>query len=327
MRTPEFWSKDDIASRLAVAALTPFGSAYGAVTDWKKTHTLPLRAAARVVCVGNLTAGGSGKTPIVQALARRLVARGLKVVILSRGYGGRMREAALVDPRIHSVRDVGDEPLLLSATAPVIVARDRRQGATLADSYAADVILMDDGHQNFTLEKDLSIVVVDAEKGFGNGKILPAGPLRESVRNGLARADAVVLVGEGSPPLPDYRGPILRAVLAPRDGVQLRGRRIVGFAGIGRPEKFFATLRGLESDLVDTIAFADHHVFSASQIARLKSKARGESALLITTEKDFVRLTQAEREGIVPLAIEARFDDSESLDKVLRKAVPDRAKA
>jgi tetraacyldisaccharide 4'-kinase len=193
------------------------------------------------------------------------------------------------------------------------------RGAALADSHGADVIVMDDGHQNFQLEKDLSIVVVDAEKGFGNGHILPAGPLRETVRAGLARADVVVLVGAGAPALPGYSGPVLRAQLKPHDELDLHGNRVVAFAGIGRPDKLFSTLRALGADVADTIAFSDHHVFSASEIARLKSKARNVGAMLITTEKDFVRLTPAEREGIIPLRVRAQFETADVAEFFLGK--------
>jgi tetraacyldisaccharide 4'-kinase len=315
MRAPEFWSRPSFAS----AVLAPVGWVYGAVTDWKRTHASPHRARAKVVCVGNLTAGGSGKTPVVEAIARNLKARGLRVMILSRGYGGRLAGPALVNLATHSAADVGDEPLLLAATAAVIVARDRRQGAILADAEGADVIVMDDGYQNFALEKDLGIVVVDAEKGFGNGHILPAGPLRESVAGGLARADAVVLVGDGVPALPGYSGPILRAKLVPRNGETMAGHRVIAFAGIGRPEKFFGTLRGLNAELVDARAFADHHMFDTGEIVRLKAAAREKNAVLITTEKDFVRLTPADRESIATLPIEAKFETA--LDSVLSRVI------
>ncbi len=317
MLAPEFWSRQDPAARLAAALLSPVGALYGAVTNWKQTHTLPHRARAKVVCVGNLTAGGSGKTPVVLAIARILKARGLQVTILSRGYGGRSSEAAFVDAALHNAADVGDEPLLLASFFPVVVARDRRRGAELADSRGADVIIMDDGHQNFALEKDLSILVVDAESGFGNGHILPAGPLRESARRGLARADAVVLVGRGAPALPGYSGPLVHARLVPRDGYAPPRRRLIAFAGIGRPEKFFDTLRSLGGELIETIAFADHHAFSASEIARLKGKAESKDAMLITTEKDFVRLTRTEREGMCTLPIQVEFDAPDVLKRIL----------
>jgi tetraacyldisaccharide 4'-kinase len=176
---------------------------------------------------------------------------------------------------------------------------------------------MDDGYQNFTLAKDLSLIVVDAENGFGNGRILPAGPLRESIRGGLARADAVVLVGDGTPPLPGYSGPVMRARLVPQ--AALKGGKTIAFAGIGRPEKFFATLRGTGADLAGTFAFADHHMFTAGEIARLKEEARSKNAMLVTTEKDFVRLAPAEREGIHAFPVQAVFEKPDALQSLLDK--------
>jgi tetraacyldisaccharide 4'-kinase len=319
MRAPEFWTGSDVSARLLSAALAPAGWLYGAVTTAKRRLAAPHRARATVLCVGNLTAGGSGKTPVVQALARNLQACGHRVVILSRGYGGRLAGATLVNPEIHNAADVGDEPLMLSRTVPVIVARDRRHGAILADAEDAGIIVMDDGHQNFALEKDLTVVVVDAESGFGNGHILPAGPLRESVATGLARADAVVLVGVGAPALPGYSGPVLRARLAPNDDEAFAGRKVFAFAGIGRPEKFFATLRALKADMSGAQAFPDHHRFTAGEIAQLKTKARQEDAMLVTTEKDFVRLAAEDREGIAVLPITAVFEPADAPDAVIEK--------
>jgi tetraacyldisaccharide 4'-kinase len=318
MRAPEFWNGQDYTARLAMAALAPIGWVYGASIAWKRDHALPYRAKAKVICIGNLTAGGSGKTPIAIAFARALKERDLNAFILSRGYGGRTPGPALVDPAHDTDRDMGDEPLVLAAAAPVIVARDRKAGAELADASGADAIVMDDGHQNFALAKDLSIVVVDAETGFGNGRVLPAGPLRETVEQGLARADAVVLVGEGSPDLKGFAKPVLRARLVPVDVLGLKGVSAVAFAGIGRPEKFFDTLRALGADLVEARAFADHHVYTASEIARLKAKARG--ALLVTTEKDFVRLTPSERDGVNFMPVRAAFDDPAVFTRLLDSA-------
>lgn len=323
MRTPEFWSEHDYTARLAAALLSPLGWAYGASVAWKRDHAVPFRPRAKTICVGNLTAGGSGKTPIASAIAAALLLRQLKPVFLSRGYGGRLTGPVFVDPALHSAADTGDEPLLLAATAPAIVARDRKAGAALADAHGTDVIVMDDGHQNFQLAKDMSVVVVDAETGFGNGKILPAGPLRESIAQGLARADAVVLVGDGDPALPGWSGPVLRARLVPQGAAQFKGARIVAFAGIGRPKKFFESLRTLGAELVALERFDDHHAYTAAEIARLKSKARGAEAHLLTTEKDFVRLMPAEREDIAVLPICAEFDDAAALGRLLDRIAPD----
>jgi tetraacyldisaccharide 4'-kinase len=322
MRTPEFWSERDYTARLASALLSPLGWAYGASVAWKRDHTVPFRPRAKTICVGNLTAGGSGKTPIASAIADALLQRGLRPMFLSRGYGGKLSGPVVADPALYCATDTGDEPLLLAATAPAIVAHDRRAGANLADTQHADVIVMDDGHQNFQLAKDLSFIVVDAETSFGNRKILPAGPLREPIAQGLARADAIVLVGDGNPSLSGWSGPVLRANLVPTDAAKFKDVRVVAFAGIGRPEKFFESLRALGAKLVAVERFDDHHAYSAAEIARLKSRARGADARLITTEKDFVRLMPSERKDIDVLPVRARFDDTAALGRLLDRVAP-----
>jgi tetraacyldisaccharide 4'-kinase len=315
MLAPEFWDRDDALSRLAVTALTPFGLIYGATVAWKARHANPYRAPVPVICIGNVTAGGTGKTPVAITIARALIARGSKPYFLSRGYGGELAGPVLVSPE-HDAGMVGDEPLLLARVAPTIVSRRRPDGARLAVERGADVIVMDDGHQNFSLAKDLSIVVVDAERGFGNGRILPAGPLRESVRQGLNRADAVILTGEGNPPLGRYQGPELRAHLLPTE-VELAGRRVIAFAGIGRPEKLFGTLRSIGAEIVSAEAFADHHRYTEHEIERLKTQARNQNAQLVTTEKDHARMTQAQREGIDVLTVKAVVTPAEPLERLL----------
>jgi tetraacyldisaccharide 4'-kinase len=317
MRPPDFWTRNDLVSQLAVALLTPFGWIYGDSVKYRAEHTLPYRSAAKVVCVGNLTAGGTGKTPIAIAIAKLLIARGAKPAFLSRGYGGRVRGPAFVAPDDRATH-VGDEPLLLANVAPVIVAADRAAGAKLAEEHGFDTIIMDDGHQNFSLAKDLSLIVVDAETGFGNRRVLPAGPLREPVTQGLKRADGVIISGEGpAPRLPGFSGPTIRARLVQTDDVVVKDRRVVAFAGIGRPEKFFAALATRGAILVEERAYGDHHIYTQSEMARLKARARAENALLVTTEKDYVRLTPAEREGIVSLPVQTVFEDGAPLDRLL----------
>ncbi|MDE3114878.1 MAG: tetraacyldisaccharide 4'-kinase [Pseudomonadota bacterium] len=322
MRAPEFWSGHDLMARLAIAALTPLGWLYGASVTWKAAHAQPHRPAAKVICIGNLTAGGSGKTPVALAVARLLMARGLKPVFLTRGYRGRVAGPAFVDPAANTAEDVGDEPLLLARAAPVIVSRNRAAGAALADANGFDAIVMDDGHQNFDLIKDLSLVVVDAESGFGNGHVLPAGPLRENVAQGLARADAAVLVGDGAPSLKNFHGPVLRAHLKTAEAAALKDRRVVAFAGIGRPQKFFDTLKALGADVRDARRYADHHAYTAAEIARLQCRARDLDAALVTTEKDFVRLPPVLREGIAVLPVAALFDDAAAFEHLLARLLP-----
>jgi tetraacyldisaccharide 4'-kinase len=322
MRTPEFWTRDDLASRLEAAVLAPLGWAYGATIAWKAARAKPWRPNAKVICVGNLTAGGSGKTPIAIAIARMLIERGVRAMFLTRGFGGRAKGPVFVDLARDCAADMGDEALLLAAAAPVIVSRDRAAGAKLADAEHADVIVMDDGHQNFSVAKDLSLVVMDAKTGFGNGQILPAGPLRESVAQGLARADAVVLVDDGAVALGDFSGPSLRARLVPVDVHRLEGKPVVAFAGIGRPQKFFDTLLLLGARIVEAQPFGDHHTYTAAQVGRLNRAARDANAILITTEKDFVRLTPSEREGIRFLPVRAGFDDMAEIRRLLDRVAP-----
>jgi tetraacyldisaccharide 4'-kinase len=325
MRAPDFWTRTDLVSRLVGALLTPVGWLYGATVAYRASHSHPYQAACKVLCVGNLTAGGTGKTPIAMAIAKALIARGAKPVFLTRGYGGKVRGPAFVTADDRATH-VGDEPLLLATVAPVIVSADRAAGAKLAEENGFDVIVMDDGLQNFSLAKDLSVVVVDAGDGFGNNRILPAGPLREPVAQGLRRTQAVILNGEGPVPnLRKFAGPVLRTKPV-QVGPPLRGRRVVAFAGIGRPSKFFEALRVQGADVVEERAYGDHHVYTQAEMARMKARARAEDAALVTTEKDYVRLTPAERDGIVPLPVEAVFEDSASLnallDRLTKRRVP-----
>ncbi|HEX4370123.1 MAG TPA: tetraacyldisaccharide 4'-kinase [Rhizomicrobium sp.] len=309
MRAPEFWNRGGAAATL----LAPLGALHGLSVAWKAQHAKPYRAQAKVICVGNLTAGGSGKTPVALAIAGILRAKGQKVFFLTRGYGGSEAGPAEVKPGDRA-EQMGDEALLLSQAAPTIVARDRALGAALAGARGADIIVMDDGHQNFAVAKDLSLVVVDGESGFGNGRMIPAGPLRESVRQGLKRADAVIMMGRGNPDLEGYQGALLNARLVP-EGDFLQGKRVFAFAGIGRPEKFVATLKAAGALVMATQFFADHHPFQPGEIAALRARAGG--VQLVTTEKDFVRLKERDRAGMAVLKVQARFDDPEVLDALL----------
>ena len=306
------------------ALLSPAGALYGLSVWAKQKHGAPFRPNARVLCVGNLTAGGSGKTPIAIACARMLAARGLKPVFLSRGYGGKLSGPILVQPDHHRAADVGDEPLLLTVHAPTIVSRDRAKGARLADSLNADVIVMDDGFQNFQVAKDVSLLVVDGSSGFGNGRVIPAGPLREPVEQGLARADAVVVVGDGSPSLLGFTGPVIRAQLVPTAPESLAQHRVVAFAGIGRPEKFFGTLAAMNVKVVLTKSLSDHHRFTAREIASLKQLAETAGALLVTTEKDYVRLDPDWRRGIIVVPVHATFTDMIVMERLLDRLTPAR---
>jgi tetraacyldisaccharide 4'-kinase len=313
MRPPDFWKRTDAAARLTSAILAPLGWAYGGTVAYRARHARPFRSRAKVICVGNLMVGGTGKTPIALEIGRLLLARGSQTVFLTRGYRGRVRRPRFVAAS-DSYSDVGDEALLLAAVAPVIVARDRAAGARLADEQGFDVIVMDDGHQNFSLAKDLSLVVIGS--GFGNNRMLPAGPLRETVAQGLKRADAIVVTGEGPSPV-NASLPLIESHLVPIGEVPWPGKRVVAFAGIANPERFFALLTELGASVIEGRAFADHHPFSPSEIAQLKSRARAETALLVTTEKDFVRLSPQQREGVEQLHVRAEFKQSEVIARLL----------
>jgi tetraacyldisaccharide 4'-kinase len=319
MRPPEFWARpDDLRARL----LSPLGAAYGLAGRIRRRLVRPLRAPVRVICVGNLTVGGTGKTPVALALAERLLAMGHRPHFLTRGYGGRSRGPQRVDPARHEAADVGDEALLLAKAAPTWVARDRAAGARTAASAGAGLLVMDDGFQNPTLVQDLSLVVIDGEVGLGNRRLLPAGPLRESVPAGLARASAVVLVGEDRTAVLRLLPPGLPVLLAelvyPPEAGRLRAGRVVAFAGIGRPEKFFAGLAQVGAQVVATRAFADHHRYREAELRALASEAeRHGGARLVTTEKDHVRLPPAWRERVCVLPVKLRWRDPAALERTL----------
>ena len=327
MREPRFWSRDvDPKSREAAPLLrfllTPFSWLYAAVTRRRLRTATAHEVSAKVICIGNLTAGGVGKSPVVLALRTMIEARpGLRVATLSRGYKGKLKGPLRVDPSVHSAADVGDEPLMLALTGEAWIGADRAKAGETMNADGVDVILMDDGHQNPGLKKDLTFIVVDAKAGFGNGFVIPKGPLREPVRDGLLRADAIILLGEpdrsedlAAQGLPVITGRIVARETPPH-------RPYVAFAGIGRPEKFFETLAGLSVDVRDAVPFPDHHTFTEGDMRYLRRLAEDHEAGLITTEKDFARLPDAWREGLVTLPIDVRFDRREALDKMLEDMI------
>jgi tetraacyldisaccharide 4'-kinase len=319
MRAPRFWYGGGPGAHALSALLSPVGRLYGYSVEWRARTARPWRAAIPVICIGNLTAGGSGKTPVAIAIARMLRGAGQRPVLLTRGYGGKSKGPITVDLACHNAGDVGDEALLLAAHAPVVVARNRAKGAQLAQALGATAIVMDDGLQNFDLAKDLSLVVVDAQSGFGNGALIPAGPLRECVHQGLGRADALILMGEGNTPIPSFPR-MLRAGLVPTAPEAVRGREAIAFAGIGRPEKFFTMLTTIGAAVIGTQAFADHHRYSAMELSALRSAAERAHALLVTTEKDYLRIAPDQRHGILSVPVHAAFESDAItglLDRVL----------
>src|SRR6266566_4613084 len=262
MRAPEFWhARNGPRGGLAAGLLAPLGAGWDAASRLRRALVRPYRAPVPVICVGNLVAGGSGKTPVVLALAASIATTGLTIAVVTRGYGGRLGGPLRVDPAEHEADAVGDEALLLAGCAPCWVARDRAAGVREAVASGAGAILLDDGFQNPAIEKDLSLLVVDAEYGFGNNRVIPAGPLREPAASGLARADAIVMIGDGVDPdaAREARCPIFRADLDSLHGERFAGAQIVAFAGIGRPGKFFASLRRVGAALIAAYPFPDHH--------------------------------------------------------------------
>jgi tetraacyldisaccharide 4'-kinase len=325
MRAPGFWSNPPDAPGWQARLLAPLAALWTLVGRRRMARGALGRVGVPVICVGNLTAGGTGKTPLVMALVDRLAARGARPHVLSRGYGGRLRGPLRVDERRHSAADVGDEPLLLAAFAPVWIGADRHASALAAVAAGADVLVMDDGFQNPALAKDLSLVVVDAVAGLGNGRVMPAGPLREPAREGLARADLVVAIGPDAAQArlrADWPEIALRPVIAGTleplpTGMAWEGLRALAFAGIGRPEKFFATLRGLGAEVIATRAFADHAPYDAKLLARLAHDARASGAQLVTTEKDAVRLPPAFRPQVLVLPVRLTLADWTPLDAAI----------
>jgi len=312
MRAPEFWLRDCWQARL----LAPAAAFYDLAGRWRARLTMPYTASIPVICVGNLTMGGTGKTPVALAIGAHLHAQRSRVTFLTRGYGGSERGPVMVDARRHDAREIGDEPLLLAALAPTIVARDRAAGARLAANEGAEVIVMDDGLQNSTLAKSLAIVVVDGETGFGNGLVFPAGPLRESVTRGAARADLFIVMGPDRHALTAKLGrhaPVVQARLEPAPAPQLAGARCIAFAGIGRPAKFFATLESLGAQLIERVGFPDHHPYRLDEIETLFARARTAGARVVTTAKDQVRLPSALRNFVDIVTVHAVFEPAAPL--------------
>ncbi|MGO4127763.1 tetraacyldisaccharide 4'-kinase [Inquilinus sp. YAF38] len=329
MKTPGFWYRPEATP--AARLLAPAGALYDLASRLRRALVKPQRAPVPVICVGNLVAGGAGKTPVALALARRLAEIGIAVHVLSRGHGGSLAGPVRVDR--HSAAEVGDEPLLLARAAPAWISRDRPAGARAAAAAGAQLILMDDGFQNPSLAKDLSFLVVDGTSGFGNGRILPAGPLREHPEHGLARADALVIMGPdraGIRVLAARHGPPgrlglpalgARLVPSPEDAARLRGRKVLAFAGIGRPEKFFATLAELGAEIAGAVPYPDHHAYTPDEVMRLVETAQERGAVPVTTEKDLVRLPPEARPMVEALRVELVWDDPAAVDAVLEPVV------
>lgn len=327
MRPPEFWrhTHGKEAAALTRTLLSPLATLYAFAGARRIAQATPSRVDAPVICIGNITLGGAGKTPVTRTVRERLIALGAAPATVSRGHGGRERGPLRVDLTQHTAADVGDEPLLHAADGPAFIARDRVAGARMAIAGGADTVLLDDGFQNPGLHKSLSILVFDADYGLGNGHICPAGPLREPLAAGLARADAAIVMraspNPGPPPgfLSGFSKPVLDAWLEPT-GAPPSGR-LLAFAGIARPEKFFATLERLGADITDGAAYPDHHPFTDGELTWLERLAADREARLITTEKDAARLSPTWRAKVLTLPVRAKVFDASALDDLLSTAL------
>lgn len=322
MRAPRFWWRADPS--LLAHLLRPLGLIYGAVTARRMARAGAL-VSVPVICVGNLVAGGAGKTPTVLALADLAASSGQRPFILSRGYGGRFAGPVRVDPASHNASDVGDEPLLMAARYPVIVARGRIAGAKAAIDAGASLILMDDGLQNPALIKDVRIAVVDGDAGIGNGLCLPAGPMRAPLAAQLPHVDVMILIGEGAPghALADVAREAgkevlnARIVADPAMAASLAGRKVIGFAGIGRPDKFRQTLTDIGADIMAFEPFGDHRPYTPADLARLSALASHHNATLVTTQKDASRLGNMIPNGLIVLPVTLVFDEPERMASLL----------
>ncbi len=330
MRAPSFWNNPRNRPGLAALLLSPLSALWNfeARRRWRKGAKHRLRIP--VICVGNINIGGTGKTPTVIEIVMRLQAMGRKPHIVSRGYGGKVSGPLRVDALRHRASAVGDEPLLLAAFAPTWVARDRMAGALAAVADGADVLVLDDGMQNSALAKDLTILVADAATGFGNGRVAPAGPLREPVGQGIDRADIVLAIGKEADRAgffaswPETGGkPCIGGTLEPLEtGMDWQSLRVLAFAGIGRPEKFYATLRDVGAEVVQTHSFDDHQPLPETLLRRMESEASEKRLQLVTTEKDAVRLPYSFQQKVLTLPVRLTIEDDTALTQMLEGLFP-----
>ncbi len=314
---PPFWWKPvDWRAR----ALGPAAAIYGAVAARRMSRKDAPGADAPVLCVGNLTVGGTGKTPVAIAMTAAARAAGFNPGVVSRGHGGRQRKAHLVDLEHDTAADVGDEPLLLARHAPVAVSPKRIDAAQMLVRYGCDFLIMDDGFQSARLAYDYALLLIDARHGVGNGRVIPAGPVRAPIGAQLRRADAIVRMGEGNAAERMVRyaaraaKPVFNAAACPVDAGWVAGQRLLAFSGIGHPRRFYDSLKQQGGEVVEARSFPDHHVFTREQLQELDAEARKQGLRLVTTEKDYVRLTasllpKGFLERLLVLKIAARFEE------------------
>lgn len=312
---PKFWNQPNSCFSYL---LEPLSWLYRTGAALHKLIKRPYRASVPVVSIGNLVLGGAGKTPVTIALAQKLQVMGFTPHIISRGYGGSIAGPIQVDLKHHEFHQVGDEPLLLAKYAPTWVSKRRQAAVNLAIEAGADILLLDDAHQNYTLEKDLSFVVVNSVQGFGNGRVFPAGPLRQPLKSGLKNATAIVFIAQNNDPLPNslssFSCPVIRASVVPIDP---KPCAVIAFAGIGHPEKFRQTLLEAGYEIKAFSPFPDHYPYKDEDLRKLRMRARVERACLITTEKDALRIPPSSREDILVLSMRLDIETDTVLESLL----------
>lgn len=315
MRTPSFWYE---SQGLCSTLLLPLSWVYGKGGEFLRAFKPPQRCSVPIISVGSVTCGGAGKTPTAIAIADLLHKKGVKVHFVSRGYGGKLPGPLEVNLSHHKASEVGDEPLLLAQCAPTWVAKNRPLGIQKASEAGAQLVILDDGHQTSGLYKDLSLVVVDFLQGFGNGCVLPAGPLREDLTEGFKRADALIGIGEGDMTLliPSFRA---QSIAQPLTST---GKKAVAFCGLGYPKKFYKTLENLGVTLVATENFPDHYVYTEKDLLRLYNLAQSHEAMLVTTRKDGVKIPPSWQKHLHILDISIQFESPEEIYDFILKKIP-----
>ena len=318
MRAPQFWYEPNTWK---AKFLYPLGYFYNLLTLLRGKLAKPQSYSCLTICIGNLNVGGTGKTPTTIALAQHFLKKGLQVHVVSRGYKGKFQGTFLVDPQKHKSDEVGDEPLLMSEFTSVWVSNKRKNGIAAAENAGAQIVLLDDGFQDPSFHKDFSLIVVDGEKGFGNKKCMPAGPLRENIVQGFKRADALVIVGQRIYKFDTFPThlKIIHSTLKPIEtGMNWKEGKYLAFAGIADPSKFFKTLRSLGANLIDCVALSDHQNLDGQVLKRLERKANSAHAQLVTTEKDAVRLSNTYRKKVLSLPVRIEFDDKHELENLFK---------
>lgn len=322
MKAPSFWQTKNIISTL----LLPCAAIYYYVSKANYKIIKPTTLPIPVICVGNLTVGGAGKTPVALHIGDLLNKKNIEAFFISRGYGGTQKLPLRVNPQIHSALQVGDEPLLLAQVLPTIVGRNKVNAAKFAMEQGAELIVMDDGFQNPALTKDLSLIVVDRRLSFGNERLLPAGPLREKVRSGIKRAGAIVIINPANfmpTSLPGIPFLLARSQAKP-SMLALKGKKIIAFCGIAIPHKFYYMLKNAGAEIVDKISFPDHYHYKQKDLLNLKEKAKEHSAILVTTSKDAARMDKDFKEEIKDIHVaemELVFENQDKLEALIGEAI------